>query len=158
MLNEKSLPFSRSYDPAEKAPTPLNLVSEWDQLRVPDGAWPFERTDIVRGLKETEKLLTSGAVHASLLLAWAAVEATLRVLIEEENLTLDQLLPTSILKQAVTNGLIARAEYHRLVHIMAYRNAVVHGFKTLDFDAALVRELISTTRRFLEAKPVGASP
>jgi hypothetical protein len=33
---------------------------------------------------------------------------------------------------------------------MQYRNALVHGFKTIDLDSALVKELISTTQRLLQ--------
>jgi uncharacterized protein YutE (UPF0331/DUF86 family) len=64
---------------------------------------------------------------------------------------LDHLDPPYILKQAVMNGVIARDEYNFLTNVIKYRNALVHGFKTLDFDPALVGELISRTKRLLHS-------
>jgi hypothetical protein len=47
--------------------------------------------------------------------------------------------------------LFARDEYNFLTKVMKYRNALVHGFKTIDFDPALVTELISLTKRLLQS-------
>ena len=127
------------------------MVGEEDQLRAPEGARPFDREDILRGLAAAEKLLEAGFSEASLLLAWSALEATVRLLTEEEKIVLDRLTPLYILKQAVMNGVISRDEYSFLTKIMEYRNALVHGFKPIDFEPALVKELIHTTKRLLQS-------
>ena len=59
----------------------------------------------------------------------------------------DQLNPPYIRKQAVMNGVIDRDDYNFLMNVINYRNALVHGFKTADFDPALVSRLISVTKR-----------
>jgi REase_AHJR-like/Protein of unknown function DUF86 len=129
----------------------LVMVGEGERISAPEGARPFARDDILRGLEAAEKLLESGFSEAALLLAWSTAEATVRLLIEAEGIVLDQLTPPYILKQAVMNGVIAREEYNFLTKVIKYRNALVHGFKTIDFDPALVSELISRTKRLLQS-------
>ena len=75
----------------------------------------------------------------------------MRLLSEEEGLVLEGFNPLSILTQATSNGVISRDDYSFLAKVMKYRNAVAHGFKTVDFDPALVTELISLTKRLLHS-------
>jgi REase_AHJR-like len=127
----------------------LVMVGEAEGLIAPEGARPFERDDVLRGIEAAERLLESGFSEAALLLAWSTSEATVRLLTEEEGVVLDRLNPLEILKQAVSNGVISRDDYNFLTNVMRYRNALVHGFKTIDFDPALVSELINVTKRLL---------
>jgi uncharacterized protein YutE (UPF0331/DUF86 family) len=129
----------------------LVVVGESERMSAPAGAGPFERDDILGRIEAAEKLLESGFSEAALLVAWSTSEAALRLLIEEEGIVLDHLNPPYILKQAVMHGVIARDEYNFLTNVIKYRNALVHGFKTLDFDPALVSELISRTKRLLHS-------
>jgi uncharacterized protein YutE (UPF0331/DUF86 family) len=48
------------------------------------------------------------------------------------------------------HGVISRDEYNFLTKAMQYRNALVHGFKTVDIDPTLIKELISSTQRLLQ--------
>jgi uncharacterized protein YutE (UPF0331/DUF86 family) len=129
----------------------LVVVGEGERMSAPEGARPFERDDILQRIEAAEKLLESGFSEAALLLAWSTSEATVRLLIEEEGIVLDHLNPPYILKQAVMHGVIARDEYNFLTNVIKYRNALVHGFKPIDFDPALVSELISRTKRLLQS-------
>jgi hypothetical protein len=115
------------------------------------GAGPFERNDILRGIETAEKLMASGFSEAALLLAWSASEATVRLLAEEERLVLERLNPLLTLTQATSNGVISRGDCNFLTKVMKYRNALVHGFKTIDFDPALVTELINFAKRMLQS-------
>jgi hypothetical protein len=129
----------------------LVVVGEEEQLSAPEGARPFERVDILRSIEAAERLVPSGFSEAALLLAWSTLEATVRLLTEEEGIVLERLSPLYILKQAVINGVISREEYHLLTNIIRYRNALVYGFKPIDFDPTVVEELISTTKRLLQS-------
>jgi len=129
----------------------LVVVGEEDQWRAPAGARPFAREDILRGLEAAEKLLEAGFSEAALLLAWSASEATVRLLAEEEGIVLERLTPLYILKQAAMHGVVSREAYHFLTKIVEYRNALVHGFKPIDFESTLVTELISTTQCLLQS-------
>ena len=74
----------------------------------------------------------------------------MRLHAREEDLVLDRLDPPYILNQAVMHGVISRDEYNFLTNVMKYRNALAHGFKTVDFDRVLVKELISTMQHLLQ--------
>jgi hypothetical protein len=67
----------------------LVVVGEAERLIAPEGARPFERDDILRGIEAAERLLESGFSEAALLLAWSTSEATVRLLTEEEGVVLD---------------------------------------------------------------------
>jgi uncharacterized protein YutE (UPF0331/DUF86 family) len=129
----------------------LVVVGEGEQLSTPEGARPFTRDDVLQGIEEAERLVASGFSEAALLSAWSISEATVRLLTEEEGIVLDGYSPLYILKQAAINGVISRDEYNFLTMVMKYRNALVHGFKTTDFDPAFVTELIKLTRHLLQS-------
>jgi uncharacterized protein YutE (UPF0331/DUF86 family) len=114
-------------------------------------ARPFKNEDILRGIETAEKLVDSGFAEAALMSAWSTAEATVRLLIEAEGLALERFDPPYILMQAATNGVISKEDYQFLTKMMKRRNALAHGFKTVDFDPALARELISTTKRLLQS-------
>jgi hypothetical protein len=135
----------------------LVIVGEGEKPHVPEGVSSFEIEDIFQGIEEAEKLLESGFSEAALLLAWSAVEAAVRRLAEEEGIVVDRFLSLHILKQAVANGVISREDYNLLMRAMKYRNALAHGFKTTDFDSALVRELISAAKRILQSEGATSS-
>jgi hypothetical protein len=113
-------------------------------------AQPFKQEDILQGIETAEKILESGFNEAALMSAWSTSEATVRLLIEAEGLALDRFDPPYILMQAATNGVISREDYNFLTKVMKRRNALAHGFKTVDFDPALVRELVGMTKRLLQ--------
>jgi hypothetical protein len=135
----------------------LVVVGEGEQLSTPEGARPFARDDVLRGIEEAERLAAFGFSEAALLLAWSISEATVRLLTEEEGIVLDRYSPLYILKQAAINGVISRDEYNFLTKVMKYRNALVHGFKTTDFDPAFVTELIKLTRHLLQSTSATSS-
>ena len=131
----------------------LVVVSEKETLNTPEGIQPFEREDILRQIQAAEKLFLSGAVAAALLLSWPALEATVRLMAAAEGIV-PQLNPSALLEQAVSNGVISRGDYNFLMDTRKYRNALAHGFKAIDFDPALAKDLISTTKRLVEEDPL----
>jgi REase_AHJR-like len=128
----------------------LVVVREEEQWNAPEGTRSFEREDILRGIEATERLFEAGFAEAALVLAWTTSEAAVRLLTEAEGIELDCHTPLYVLKQAVMHGVISREEYNFLMNVMKYRNALAHGFKTVDFDPAFVKELISTSKRLLQ--------
>lgn len=129
----------------------LVVAGEEEQWRVPEGARPFAREDILSNVEAAEHLLEAGFSEAALLLAWSAVEAAVRLLTEEEHIVLDCHTPIYILKQAVMHGVISRDEYRVLTKIMEYRNALIHGFQPSHFEPTHITELTSTTKRLLHS-------
>lgn len=129
----------------------LVVVGEQEKLDTPETARPFDRVDIQKSMQTAGELLDSGFAEAGFVLAWSGLEATVRLLTEEEGITLDRFTPLYILKQAVTNGVISRDDYNLLMSALKYRNAVVHGFKVTSFDSDIARDLIVTSERLLQS-------
>ena len=129
----------------------LVVVGEREKLDTPETARPFDRVDIQKSMQTAGELLDSGFAEAGFVLAWSGLEATVRLLTEEEGISLDRYTPLYILKQAVTNGVISRDDYNVLMNAMKYRNAVVHGFKVTSFDSDIARDLIVTSERLLQS-------
>ncbi len=137
----------------------LALVEADGLLDIVDAARPFDREDIRQCQDEAESLLNAGFKEASLLRAWAGVEATVRLLLEEdglmteeEDISPDRLASTRLLGSAVYYGVMSQEDYLFLTEAMRLRNACVHGFALQDCDSALVTEIIGTSERlFREA-------
>lgn len=129
----------------------LVVVGEQEKLDTPETARPFDRVDIQKSMQTAGELLDSGFAEAGFVLAWSGLEATVRLLTEEEGISLDRFTPLYILKQAVTNGVISRDDYNLLMSALKYRNAVVHGFKVTSFDSDIARDLIVTSERLLRS-------
>ena len=125
----------------------LVLVDVGEQINAPEDARPFTRENIMQGAAEAERLLASGFTEAALLRAWAASEAAVRLLTEQDGLSIGRPTPSVLLKQAVMNGLISRDVYHILYQALDRRNAYVHGFTLPDSGIAEVEALIETARR-----------
>src|SRR5262245_28060812 len=128
----------------------LVVVGEEEQFGISSGTHSLRKEEILPGAETAEKLLQSGFSEAALMQAWAISEAAIRVLIEAEGITLDRLPTLHTFKQAVTNGIISKEDYEFLTKVMKHRNALAHGFKTIDFDPALVKELVATTKRLAQ--------
>ena len=129
----------------------LNLVSEREKLDAPEGIRPFGGNDIIRRIEEAERLIGLGSIEAALILAWSASEATVRMLIEEEGISINRVTSQAYtLGTAVSEGVISRDDYDYLTDVMKHRNATVHGFNADGFTIELVTGLIETTRRLLQ--------
>ncbi len=125
----------------------LVLLDIGEQVEAPEDALPFTRENILEGTAEAERLLASGFAEAALLRAWAAAEAAVRLLTEEEGLSIGRPTPSRLLKQAVANGVVSREDYRFLFQALGHRNAHIHGFTLPDSDTAEVESLIDMARR-----------
>ena len=129
----------------------LNLVSEQEKLDAPEGRRPFDSEDVQHRIREADRLLESGFNEAAFLIAWSALEATIRILIEGEGISINRVTSqTYILDLAVGECVISKEDYELLVDAMKYRNALVHGFEVTRFDRELVMDLTKNTKRLLQ--------
>jgi REase_AHJR-like len=119
----------------------------------PPGTRAWSAKDVGMGLRQAEAILNSGFPEAALLLAWSAAEATLRLLAAKERLPLERDDAVYLLRLLVTRAVITREEYSRLWEVLELRNAVAHGLKPPQLDAAkisafceLVAHLLRQTR------------
>ena len=130
----------------------LLVVGEPERLETPESAQPFTQSHIERRIDQAEKALAMGFAEAAFLLAWSACEAAVRVLTAAEGVDIRRATHSGyILGQAVYHGAISRNDDEYLSGMLAYRNAIVHGFDVPDFDDERARELIVAARKLQQA-------
>ena len=125
----------------------LVLVGEPERMDSPAGSLPLGKDGVTRRADGAEEALASGYIEAAFLMAWAAWEAAVRVLIAAEEA--GSVVATGVeevLDQARFRGFVSSDEYDRLREMRKFRNAIVHGLSVSPFSEALVRELIALAR------------
>jgi hypothetical protein len=109
-------------------------------------------------LNEFDELLPRGAFRARALLAWAALEAALRVAARREQLGLDLAPTREVIRELVTAGVLSHNQYDRLREISAVRNRIAHG---LPVEAAVQPEdatyLAELARSLLTSQPAATA-
>ncbi len=128
----------------------LVLVDTGHDIRAHRESRLSTRKDVAVVVEESERLLAAGFVEAAFLRCWAGADAIMRIVLEEEGEDPPGYATSgAILTQIMWEGLIEIDDYHSLRRLLPYRNAYAHGFATPDFDAALVEDLIETTKSVL---------
>ena len=130
----------------------LILVGEPEKVDSPEGASSLESDGILQRMEEAERSLQAELPEAAFLLAWSASEAVIRELLAAQGVSGKSITsPGYVLDQGVYHGVISRNDYDSLTRMRKYRNAIVHGFGTDEFNGELVTELIATVRRIMTA-------
>ena len=130
----------------------LLLVGEPELLNAPPDAEPFDAAGIGRGIAEAERALDAGLALAAFVLAWSACEAAVRILAAAAGVEIQRITQTRyLLSHAVYQDAISERDYERLSEMLAYRNAIVHGFEVKDFDAERTKKLIAAAKKLLRA-------
>jgi len=106
-----------------------------------DNAYANRRETYIR-LGKAQTLLESNQLEAALLMAWAAMVATLRSIVFREGIRLRRDNPHYPLKQLVSLAIISREDYDFLLEMTQLRNAIAGGFKASEPDPLLVQKLI----------------
>ena len=122
----------------------LVVVGEPERLSSHKGATPFNLEDALFRMERAEKCLEAGFPEAAVLLAWSAVESVIRIVLREDGFEIKRLTHSShTIGYAVQQGSISYEDYDRLIELMRYRNAIIHGFSVGDMDGErLTREMI----------------
>jgi uncharacterized protein YutE (UPF0331/DUF86 family) len=90
-------------------------------------------------------------LESALLYAWSLVEATLRLVVENEKFSFQSSnSPSYLIKLLVTEGVISREEYELLMNALSLRHTIAHGFKTTQLTPNSVYSLIDITEQLLE--------
>ncbi|MBW4686138.1 MAG: hypothetical protein KME40_13825 [Komarekiella atlantica HA4396-MV6] len=98
---------------------------------------------------QVARQLTTQHLESAILYSWSLVEATLRLIAEKEELSLQRFDPLYLVKQLVTEGVISKSEYQLLMNALSLRNTIAHGFKTTQLRQNTVSELIELTEQLL---------
>lgn len=156
----KSRPSSRSGHTAEALARAVRELPGWRfelVVREPDIAYPLPDTakpwsagEARRALRHAEDLVEDGHVEAALLMAWAAAEATLRLLASKEGVEASTKEAISLLGRLTSEGVMARRDHDALRSALELRNAVAHGLKPPRLSASQIRRLIRLSANMLD--------
>lgn len=78
--------------------------------------------------QSAEALLQAGQTEAAFLLLWSALEGVLRLIGQRAQLPLENLPPSTLLRELYSAGEISREQFELLMRFLPMRNQLVHGF------------------------------
>ncbi|MBE9119406.1 hypothetical protein IQ269_00935 [Tychonema sp. LEGE 07199] len=133
----------------------LVMTNPEDAVYFPKAEGSLQEDEIESGLQVARQLVAQQHLESALLYSWSLVEATLRIVAKNEELSLPRLEPLYLVKKLATEGLISQSEYQLLMNMLSLRNAIAHGFKTTQLTQNSVCELIEIAEELLESLHTG---
>lgn len=127
-----------------------------DELRLPPLADQREPTldQIHEMLAEARKCANVGVPTAAFVLAWAALEATLRRAALNAGLKGKiGTQPSALIRELYASHRLSRNEYEMVERALQQRNAVVHGLRDSIVDPEVVRSVARLSERLLQELP-----
>ena len=122
----------------------LQLVGEPERQDAPDDSSSFTMNQAMLRIANAKMLLDTGSSEAAFLLAWSAGEAALRASLAAAGFEIDRVTHARyLLGHAIHQGVISENDDRYLSDMLAYRNAISHGFEVSGFDADRARSMIT---------------
>jgi REase_AHJR-like len=97
-------------------------------------------------------LINNEQEEAAVILAWSAVEATLRLVSQQQNVKFVKKPSLLVIKELYSLGIISQEDYKLLEEGMHYRNLSAHGFRVTRPMPDLVVKLIRMAEKLLSAE------
>lgn len=132
----------------------LVMTNPEDAVYFPKAEGSLQEDEIESGLQVARQLL-SQHIESAMLYSWSLVEATLRIVAEKEELSLQTLNTPYLVKTMATEGIISQSQHKLLMNALSLRNAIAHGFKTTQITKDSVSELIEITDELLKSLHTG---
>jgi REase_AHJR-like len=116
----------------------------------------LNRDAIATRLETANELRRAGSKEAAFLLMWTSIEALLRQIATREDLPLERMPSSALLKELFSLGLLSRDELDVAQRAFAVRNALVHGFEATGLDqmteavARLAQQLLAELDQHVE--------
>jgi hypothetical protein len=122
---------------------------------VEEGAGVLEPGEIRARLGAARASLAAGQGEAALVLAWSALDASLRQLADEYDLDLDRKDSVMMIVELITEGLIDRDDNDFLREALRFRDLIVHGYRTPAGLSEVTERLIARAEaaQLIEAHP-----
>jgi len=114
----------------------------------------LQEHEIESQLQVARQLITQHP-ESAILYSWSLVEATLRLIAQKEELSLQRFDPLYLVKQLAIEGVISKSEYQLLMNSLLLRNSIAHGFKTTQITQNSVYELIEFIEQLLRTLHTG---
>ena len=127
----------------------LMMTNSEDAVDIPKAEDSFQESEIELGLQVAKQLVTQH-LESAMLYSWSLVEATLRIVAQKEELSLQRLEPHYLVKKLTAEGVISKSEYQLLMNSLSLRNPIAHGFKSTQLTENSVYELIAIAAKLLK--------
>lgn len=128
----------------------LHMLGEPEGLYSVENPQSFDRERIRQRIELAESALGAGFPEYGFLVAWAASEAAVRKLVEEEGVAIKRVTSAAYtVGMGVYHGAISREDYNYLTQMARHMHAIVHGFAADEVDGEMARGLIETAKRLL---------
>jgi hypothetical protein len=107
------------------------------------------RDQIEAQLRRAEEMAGAGELPVACVLAWSALEATMRRTARSAGIKIRAAAPAVLTRSLYSQGLLSREELDRLDETLRYRNGAVHGLSVPGLTAAVPASVIAIARRLL---------
>ena len=125
----------------------LMLASGTERSEPTQGLDPLDREHVHLRLDEAEQVLDAGHAESAFLLACSAYEATNRLLLDDGQEVGERISEYRRRPDQPAFGVaISAPAMQQLLRLGEMRNAIIHGYRVPEFDAASVKELIDAVR------------
>ncbi len=114
----------------------------------PDDTW--SPSEILSQVRSAVRMAHDGESVASILLAWAALEASVRLAHAETIGGARHVTPTLMSKVLYAEGVLDESEYRAVRHLAELRNRAAHGYKPRGGHRIYIRRIASIVQRMLE--------
>lgn len=142
VADEMFLALTQAVEDAQDWRLDLIVVSRDELPVVEPGAKELTAGEIRVQLDSARQLVASGQPQVALLVAWSALESSLRQVVEEHDLDLDRPQLITLIRQSTWLGLIDQQEHEWLRQALRYRNLVAHGYQAPSISASFIEKLI----------------
>jgi hypothetical protein len=125
--------------------------------KIENGA-ELHRDQIEEQLRHAERMAAAGELVVSCILAWSALEATMRRTARHAGITLKTTSPPSMIRSLYSHGLLSREEFDHLDETIPYRSGAIHGMSVPGLTREVPTYVIEVARKLLaeELKTQGA--
>lgn len=124
-------------------------IALFDERAAYEQAEPLSALDVRAQIDQADELLRAGHAVPALLVAWSALEAALRTVLQHSGAEPKGISASLLVEQATHEGLVADDDRSLVRRVATVRNAVAHGFRS-PATGDEVRQITALARRVLD--------
>jgi hypothetical protein len=111
-------------------------------------------------LSEARAVAEHGLGRAALVMAWAGLEAAMRVAAQRHEISVERSDSWTLMRELVSEGVLGRDSYQHLTELFRLRSAFAHGMQPVDLPAGINLEeaaasLITVAEDLMKETPGG---
>jgi len=109
----------------------------------------LSKEEIIKRLEEISKLKEMDYFDSAYILAWATLEAAIRITIKKDKLNIYNRNPLVLVKNLYSYGILNEYQYRNLENALKIRNSLVHGLKPKKIELEKINVLIDLIKELI---------